>query len=338
MTRDIMRKYNKKLNADIMELKELHGKKDKTDFNRRKAEIMKSHGISKATVYREMKKDVPGSYKRPLYNPPIREVTAKEKEMVRGMLFRQIPIAMIMPEMEEQTGESYSRDRIEKIRNEIEKDDSNIMSANESAKIRGGTVKAGGKSKNEITQMKVLGAEGGSIKTGFEYESPHGEDMKQFLGKVFGIKNMDPRSILTIPVEGYVIKLGYDAVCDIQRKMANSAAGKGYDALEIAKINLKHLCIEQIRQFTKGKAYSAKDLIEINKILTQFESTGLKPGIDFEFLYDTCMRFAKKGTKREDIVFYASRMQGEYSGLSEEMKPSWEESCDADANWALANR
>jgi len=333
-----MRKFNKKLNEDITELKELHGKKDKADFNRRKAEIMKSHGISKATVYREMKKDVPGSYKRPLYNPPIREVTAKEKEMVKGMLFRQIPIAMIMAEMEEQTGESYSRDRIDKIRNEIEKDESNVNSANESAKRRRGTGKAGGKSKNEITQEKVLGAEGGGAKTGFEYESPHGEDMKQFLGKVLGIKNMDPRSILTIPVEGYVIKLGYEAVCDIQRIAANTAAGKGYDALEIAKINLKHLCFEQIRIFTKGKIHSTKELIEINKIFSQFESTGRRPGIDFEFLVDTCMRFAKKGTKREDIVFYASNMQGEYSGLSEEMKPSMEESGDAIANWAAANR
>lgn len=320
-----MRKYNKKLNEDITELKELHGKKDKTDFNRRKAEIMKSHGISKATVYREMKKEVPGSYKRPLYIPPIREVTAKEKEMVKGMLFRQIPIAMIMAEMEEQTGESYSRDRIDKIRNEIEKDESNIKAVNENAKRRGGKGKAGRKSKNEITQEKVLGAEGGGVNAGFEYESPHGEDMKQFLGKVLGIKNMDPRSILSIPVEGYVIKLGYDAVCDIQRKMANSAAGRGYDALEAAKINLKHLCIEQIRQFTKGKAYSAKDLIEINKILTQFESTGLKPGIDFEFLYDICMIFAAKGTRREDVVLVAANKAPEYKGLSNEMLANSEE-------------
>lgn len=308
-----------------MELKELHGKRDKSDFNRRKAEIMKSHGISKATVYREMKKEVPGSYKRPLYNPPIREVTAKEKELVKGMLFRQIPIAMIMPEMEEQTGESYSRDRIDKIRNEIEKDENNINAVNESAKSRKDTGKAGGKSKNEITQEKVLGAEGGGIKTGFEYESPHGEDMKQFLGKVLGIKNMDPRSIITIPVNGYGIKLGYEAVCDIQRIAANSAAGKGYDALEVAKINLKHLCIEQIRIFTKGKVHNTKELVEIYKILGQFESTGLKPGIDFEFLYDVCMIFAAKGTRREEVVLVAANKAAEYNGLSSAMQPNRKE-------------
>jgi hypothetical protein len=335
---ETMRKFNKKLNADITELKVLHAKKDKSEFNKRKAEIMQSHKISKATVYREMKKDNPGSYRRPNYNPPVREVTEKEKELVSGMLFRQIPIARIIPEMERLTGEGYTWDRIDRIRQESEKDAAGRKEHQRKGNMKNGKTAKGNLRVKEIPDEKIPGD--GSAPKGevFEYESPHGEDMKEFMGKVLSIDKMDPRSIVTIHVNGYGIRLGYDAVTDIQRYAANSAAGKGYDMLEVAKINNKHLYFEQIRHFTQGKAHSVKDTIEISKVLNQFESAGRKPGMDFEFLVDTCMRFAKKGTKREDIVFYVSNVQGEYSGLSEEMKPSREESCDAIANWALANR
>ena len=121
-----MRKFNKALNKDITELKTLHMKKDKTEFRKRKAEIMKQHKISKATVYREMKKDNPGTYNSPRFNPPVREVTEKEKELVGGMLYRQIPVERIRSEMEKRSGQSYSWDRIDMIRKQIESDGSNL--------------------------------------------------------------------------------------------------------------------------------------------------------------------------------------------------------------------
>ena len=56
-----MKLYNKKLNEDITLLKAFHTKKDKRDFNLLKNEIMQRHDVSKATVYREMKKIRRGS-------------------------------------------------------------------------------------------------------------------------------------------------------------------------------------------------------------------------------------------------------------------------------------
>ena len=116
-----MSPFNKQLNTDINNLKKLHAKKDKTEFKRAKAEIMKRHNISKATVYREMKKDVPGSYKTPNYSTHKIPITDKEKRMVRELLLKQHTLQDICLIMEKQTGESYNWDRVDKIRKELEK-------------------------------------------------------------------------------------------------------------------------------------------------------------------------------------------------------------------------
>lgn len=311
-----MKKFNQSLNKDISELKTLHMKKDKTEFRKRKAEIMKQHNISKATVYREMKKDNPGTYNSPRYNPPVREVTAKEKELVSGMLYRQLPVERIRSEMEKQSGQSYSWDRIDMIRKQIESEGS-ILSV-----IPGAAAKTAA-----IANARM---KGGMI----EYESPHGMEMKLFLEKVLNIDKMAPGSIITVDVKGSPVKLGSDAVHEMQRIAANSSAGRGYDALEVAKINSKHIIIEQVRYTSYGNAQTIKDQIEIIKILNTMESTGRKPGIDFEFLVDVVKYFTKGKVKREDIVFFVSRNSPDYEGLSEEMNPSYEETQHAYSKWA----
>lgn len=108
-----MKPFNKKLNADITQLKKLHALKDKTEFNKLKAEIMERHSISKATVYRELQKDVPGLYDRKRSERPI---AVKEVEMVRTLLVQQYKIQDVITVMEQRTGMPYSWDRIDKIR------------------------------------------------------------------------------------------------------------------------------------------------------------------------------------------------------------------------------
>ena len=309
-----MRKFNQALNKDITELKTLHIKKDKTEFRKRKAEIMKQHKISKATVYREMKKDNPGTYNTPRFNPPVREVTAKEKELVMGMLYRQMPVERIRSEMEKQSGQSYSWDRIDMIRKEIEREfyspENNAPNA----------------SKEDQAPMQ----KGEMI----AYESPHGMEMKLFLEKVLNIDKMAPGSVITINVKGTDLKLGSDAIHDMQRIAANTTAGRGYDALEVARINCKHILIEQVRYISYGNAHSIKDQVEIIKVLNTFESTGRKPGIDFEFLVEVVQHFTKVKVKREELVFFVSRNSDDHAGLSKEMNPSYEESMDANSKWA----
>lgn len=303
-----MRNYNKQLNEDITKLKLLHAKKDKTDFNALKAELMKQHGISKATIYREMKKEQPGTYKRPKYDPPIREVTAKEKELVSGMLYKQMPVEQVRAEMEKQTGESYSWDRIDKIRSEIERE------------------------VNEIPEDKII-----DLRTnksiGFEYESPYGEDMKEFLGRFLNIDKIDPCGYVTIPYKGHGVRIGNDTVQDFHTWIANSAASKGSDVVAVSRITLKHLAAELVRKFSQGKAFGSRDLTEIQKILSEYEVPGNDNSQDFEYMVKVIQHFAPKA-KRADIVFAASRFAEEFEGICNSIKPDYNEARAVDAKWA----
>lgn len=302
-----MRKYNKLLNKDITELKTLHSKKDKTDFNKMKADIMKRHNISKATVYREMKKELPGSYKRPRYDPPIREVTAKEKELVSGMLFKQTPIEQIRTEMEKQTGESYSWDRIDKIRSVIENE------------------KQVSKSKRKI---EIIHNQTG----GFEYESPHGEDMKVFIGKLLNVDKMDPRSYVSIPFKGHVLRMNHAYILRQLVSIANNAACKGRDIAAVSKENIRHLAAEQVRYLMQGKPHSPKDLFELYKIMNEIEPTAESNG-SFELVVKAVQYYAP-GTERMDIVFVANRISEELNDLNNEYLPDKKESKQADFQWA----
>ncbi len=116
-----MKEFNEELNRDITLLKSLHAKKDKTEFNFLKLELMKKYNISKATIYREMKKEVPGFYKVPNYNPPVRSVSDREVRMVKELLFSGRQNTDIIRIMEAELGIAYNWDRFDKVRAMAEK-------------------------------------------------------------------------------------------------------------------------------------------------------------------------------------------------------------------------
>jgi hypothetical protein len=70
-----------------------------------------------------------------------------------------------------------------------------------------------------------------------------------------------------------------------------------------------------------------KDLIEGNKLLDGYESTGAVNPVDFELIVQTVKKFAPK-TKRIDIVFEVSNLVYEL-GASKELMPDRKEENDA---------
>lgn len=111
-----MKPYNKELHEDILKLKKLHAKKDKSEFNNLKAEIMQKHKISKATVYREMKKDSPGEYRLPNYFPSKMDITITEALMVRELLLAGRQVTEIIKIMGRELGINYYWDRFDAAR------------------------------------------------------------------------------------------------------------------------------------------------------------------------------------------------------------------------------
>ncbi len=133
-----MKQFNKELHEDIMLLKTLHAKKDKTEFNNLKAEIMQKHKISKATVYREMKKESPGEYKIPNYNPPKMDIRMPEILMVRELLIGGRQAAEIIKIMGKELDLHYTWDRFNAARKLAEELDENQWDPKKTAFARNG--------------------------------------------------------------------------------------------------------------------------------------------------------------------------------------------------------
>ncbi|MCC6865446.1 MAG: hypothetical protein IT280_04735 [Ignavibacteria bacterium] len=127
-----MKEFNKELSDDIALLKALHAKKDKSEFNAFKDELMNKHSISKATLYREMRKDMPGTYKVPNYNPPKMDITIEEALMVRELLLQGRQNQEIMKIMTRELGIHYYWDRFDSARKIAEELDESVYDPNRS--------------------------------------------------------------------------------------------------------------------------------------------------------------------------------------------------------------
>lgn len=127
-----MKQFNQQLHEDIALLKTLHARKDKNEFNVLKAEIMQKHNISKATVYREMKKDTPGEYKIPNYNPPKIDINTLEILMVRELLLAGRQATEIIKIMGRELGIHYYWDRFDRVRLMTDELDENKYDPNKS--------------------------------------------------------------------------------------------------------------------------------------------------------------------------------------------------------------
>jgi len=181
-----MKKFNKALNVDITELKTLYIKKDKTEFKKLKAEIMQKHNISRATVYREIAKEVPGSYRQPKYSNSAPEITAYEKELVRVWLFKRVPMETICHDLERYMSQNYTWERVDRIRKAIEQDELER------------------KGPPPVTITVGLPAE--EVKP-LKDESAWGVDLKTLLENLLNLDKMRSDSYVTVIVKGREFKV-----------------------------------------------------------------------------------------------------------------------------------
>lgn len=133
-----MKPANEELKKDIYKSKFLHAKKDKSEFKVLRDEIMCRHSISRATVYREMKKDTPGEYKIPNYSAAAYDITEREIMMVRELLLGGRQHTEIIKIMARELEIPHNWDRFNKAWELGESNDKYLQTPMESAFARNG--------------------------------------------------------------------------------------------------------------------------------------------------------------------------------------------------------
>lgn len=279
----MIKSFNPELNPDILRLKELHALKDKQAFKRLKHELMLKHGISKATIYRELKKDVPGSYRKPDYKPASRVITETEIAMVRELLVRKTPVMRIPDIIERECGTPCSWDRLDKIRAII--DSRADASGNKAVTI---------------------------------FASSFGDEIRQLCERAFKCDLMAPQSYVEFSLSGIKYHLTYNEVKDIILICSNSAARETegfFDDTSYVRAKLWHLFYEKIRLIDDARQVTPRELIELKNNFEEFEQsffimfdehlatiTAVVGEIDPSVPYDRIVALMKKYSPKEKLV------------------------------------
>lgn len=249
--------FNQSLNNDINLLKILHSKKDKTDFRELMEQVKRRHNISKATVYREMKKDTPGLYKTPRYFPPQREVTPKEREMVENLLRRQFKVQDIINIMERETGENYSWDRIDRIRESREiplvKGDLGGLESN----MRPSEFE------NPPLSPLVGGTEIPPLSPLLIKEGKNSRNIRRVVEELLEADKMTEGEMITITLGGSEHTISRDAARDIALVIANYTDAGEESIGEMNRLRLMHLVTDKIRLVSLGSYASVRELKEL---------------------------------------------------------------------------
>jgi hypothetical protein len=116
-----MKEFNQQLHDDVVRLKKLKIKKDKTDYRKFMTVVTRRHKLSKTTIEAEMRKVTPGLYRSITWDMRYRPITDEEVRMVYELLYQNYTIEKVKSIMEEKLGGNYSDTRMAKIRVEMEK-------------------------------------------------------------------------------------------------------------------------------------------------------------------------------------------------------------------------
>jgi len=297
-----MRTFNKKRNEDITELKRLHMLKDKSAFKQRKAEIMAEHKISKATVYREMNKKLPGSYAQPRYTNKPAEISDQEKELVKTMLFNKAPANLIQDELAKLTGKNYSWDKFNQIRLAVERDIPSSVSNN-------------GADKGVSARADVPA---GADMPVIPQVSAFGDNLQILLEAIFHFEKISDDTIIKVKHGENTFCLGHDAVMDIKRIITNSASVDGADVGASMQMRIKHVLTEKMRIFERGADCSIKDIAAIQRIHKSLDlMSNPLAGKELEWIYNLVLRY-DENADRDFVEYNAMRAAQELFGIKKD--------------------
>ena len=286
-----MKQFNLSLHNDILKLRQL-GNSSPDEHKKLLDEICDKYKLSKATIYRELGKPKPGTYRKRNHKPCMTKITNLELELVTEMMLARKNDEQIRLEMSIIKGFDYSRVRLAKAKQKISHASQMIMNPKPKVvhHIHDPKLVDGMKISN-VTYIRADGKDGVTPKnTNLPcYEG----NASKFFYALAGIDTKDPDGIqkLTFPggevhyVKNSVIKGHLDGIAAsseaggkskeeavtfsidvLLRNQLNSAVRRGYiTPLELRQLTSTTKALTQIRNSAgaSGGNYSFDEVMHI---------------------------------------------------------------------------
>lgn len=286
-----MKQFNLSLHNDILKLRQL-GNSSPDEHKKLLDEICDKYKLSKATIYRELGKPKPGTYRKRNHKPCMTKITNLELELVTEMMLARKNDEQIRLEMSIIKGFDYSRVRLAKAKQKISHAAQLIMNPKpkvvhhihdpklvDGMKISNVTyIRADGKDGITPKNTKLPCYEGNASKffyalAGIDTKDPDGIQKLTFPGgEVHYVKN----SVIKGHLDGIAAsseaggKSKEDAVTFsidvLLRNQLNSAVRRGYiTPLELRQLTSTTKVLTQIRNSvgTAGGNYSFDEVMHI---------------------------------------------------------------------------
>lgn len=285
--------FNKKLHKDVLLLKSISHAKGTPEYKKVFNGIMQFHGISKATLYNELAKEVPGSYKEYESKGRTVEISRMEVDAVNELLKAGKTIDFIKNHMTVELGFSYSTIRLNKVKY--------ILNSN-------------GKPLNPLIlnedETEVNHAESANKTLNLCPTEPvkFKGNIRKFFYRLSHIANISKDRTIKIDMEGNVFPVHKGMVKSFFDTMAASGETGGKSKDEIFRFNMETILLNESDMYRKG-VYIApgwiKQLEFVRKSLAETspenEKNISKGGYNLDDIHIAVSHFSPN-TTREDVV------------------------------------
>lgn len=317
--------FNHSLNKDILSLKAHQGSKKETSYKQLMASVMQKYNISKATLYKELSKDVPGSYKQYETKGRAVPIGLKEANMVKDMLSRAISSEEIRKTMSIELGFSYSVRRLNKVKQHIKEgailegvrsfdtysSPLNISRNEDTCKTKKIEINIDElKTSSELsnTLRKLNDEAGGKYGTSNPVVFFKGNLRKLFY-RLSMLSKMQPNIPIRLNIYGYERKVNPRIIKGCLDQIAASASTDGMDADEIIRFNIQTILLNESNDYKRGFYISPRDIKSLESARRSLSSTSAavnSPQSGGYALDDVleAVKYFSPDVKREELMNY----------------------------------
>lgn len=277
-----MKEFNQQLHDDVVKLRKLRLKKDKSEYKKCFTVVQRRYKFSRTTLWAELRKEVPGQYRSISWELRYRPITDEEVKMVYELFYRRYTIEQIKTIMEERLGGNYSDTRMAKIRAEMEK---------------------------RLPELET------------EDTSAFGGGINEIFSKFCDLELMHPDKKVNVNLLGKKYKVNSGIARDAVKMMIISAENNGKDNEELRRIRMENMLSKKIDTMYSSSQVSMTELRNAELLRKSFEKKSsahlskltpdgrvlmelcreLRPDMTFIEIYEEAMKKIKsiKGTSEE---------------------------------------
>ena len=285
--------FNQKLHDDITALSSLT--KGTSEYKKEFKRIMQAHNICRATVYNELSKHVPGSYKKYESTGRTVEISSKEIISVSNLIDDGWSNKYIRSFMSFELGFSYSETRLKKVKH--------LLNLN-------------GKPVLPETPPEYY-IEKAPEQDICREEITFKGNIRRLFSALAKLEKMPETTVIKIKLNGKIYKVSKMIIKSCLDRIAASAEMEGKNIEEIIRFNIESILLDNSANYKNGAFISPAGILQLDAARRSISSSSpynrsicSHGGYNIDDIYSVVEHFSPT-VSREDVIEFIKSKNGE---------------------------